>query len=396
MSRIAYLVNRYPEASLAAIGREIRGVLSAGVDVSRFAHRPSDQPILSPIEREEAAVTRYLATGSMFSLLGAFLRQAISSPMRMMRASRELRVMLRAGSANVGHLLLACRLVEHLKAARVDCLHVHFAMSSAVVAMLTRLLGGPPWTLTVHGPEEFDAARATTFASLVRAASATVAVSEWAAGFAARIDTQSGHSPRLVRMGVDSDYLSAPAAMDPSGPILCIARLDRRKGHDVLLAALDLIPRDRRNFQIELIGDGPLRHELESAVARHGFSSFVRFRGWLSQPEVLARLDACRCLVMPSLAEGLPVALMEAFARARPVIATSVGGITELVTHRVNGLVVPAGDVVGLSRAVLEIVEATPGQLSEWGHSGRRSIEIGFNSSRNAQALAAIWEGLGA
>jgi len=87
---------------------------------------------------------------------------------------------------------------------------------------------------------------------------------------------------------------------------------------------------------------------------------------------------------------------MEAFARARPVIATSVGGITELVTHRVNGLVVPAGDAVELSRAVLEIVEATSDQLSEWGHSGRQSIESGFDSSRNARALAAIWKGLGA
>jgi len=396
MSRIAYLVNRYPETSLAAIGREIRGVLAAGIDVCRFAHRPSDQPILSPIDMEEAAATHYLATSGIFSLLGAFLRQTICRPLRMMRASGQLRVMLRAGSANVGHLLLACRLVEYLKAARVDYLHVHFAMSSAVVAMLTRLLGGPPWTLTVHGPEEFDAERAKTFASVVRAASATVAVSEWAAGFIARIDTQDGRVPRVVRMGVDSDYLSAPAAIDPSGPILCIARLDRRKGHDVLLAALALIPRDRRNFQVELIGDGPLRHELESAVARRGFSTFVRFRGWISQHEVLSRLDACRCLVMPSLAEGLPVVLMEAFARARPVIATSVGGITELVTHRVNGLVVPAGDAVELSRAVLEIVGATSVQLFEWGYRGRLSIESEYVSSRNAQALAAVWKGLGA
>src|SRR5688572_23816593 len=349
MYRIAYLVNRYPEASLVAISREIRGVSAVGLEVCRIAHRPSDQPILSQGELEEASRTYYLATRSIFTLVLACLRRAVSDPLRMVRAVRLLRMMGRTGSARVGHLLLACRLVDQLQAMRVDYLHVHFAMTSAAVAALSRQLGGPPWTLTVHGPEEFDAARATAFAVLVRAASATVAVSNWAAGFVAQVEKPGGGAARVVRLGVDGDYLSVPSEIDPSGPILCIARLDRRKGHDVLLDALALIPSERRNFQVELIGDGPLRRELESAVARRGLSKLVRFRGWLSQKEVLSRLDACRCLVMPSLAEGLPVALMEAFARARPVIATSVGGTTELVAHRINGLVVTAGDAVELS-----------------------------------------------
>lgn len=367
---------------------------AAGIDVVRFAHRPSVQPILSPAERQEAAATRYLATGSPLPLILALLRTACSSPRRTARAVRELRRLSRAGFANVGHLLLACRLVEEMRAAGIGCLHVHFAMTSAVVAMLARHLGGPPWTLTVHGPEEFDPERAGVLSDMVRSATAVVAVSEWAASHVGRSRASAGSRPAVVRLGVDPAHMSAPTPLDPQGPILCVARLDRRKGHHVLLDALALIAPQSRTFQVELIGDGPIRQELESLVDRRGLAKLVRFGGWQSQDELISRLDACRFLVMPSLAEGLPVALMEAFARARPVIATDVGGIGELVAHRANGLLVSAGDTVELSKAILELASAPAEQLSEWGRRGRRTIEAQYDARSNARALIDVWNGL--
>ena len=330
------------------------------IDVYRFAHRPSIQPLLAQQDLEDAAATHYLATQSVLQMLVALLRVTLARPTRMAGALREFLRLRRAGTARFGHVLLACLLTERLREAKVDCLHVHFAMSSAVVAMLARQLGGPPYTLAVHGPEEFEAARSDTLEILVRASSATVAVSNWAARFVAQV-TGVAHPPvRIIRMGVDDVYLSKPKCIDPFGAVLCVARLDSRKGHQVLFEALASIPIDQRALQVQLIGDGPMRRELERDVSRLGLSEHVSFLGWLSQDEIVAKLDACRFLVLPSLDEGLPVVLMEAFSRSRPVIATDVGAIQELVAHGLNGFVVKVGDADELKASHLSNASISP------------------------------------
>jgi len=396
MGRIAYLVNRYPEASLSTISREIRAVSALGHEVVRFAHRPSEQPLLSEADVADAAATTYLASGSRWSLVAAILQSAMQRPGLLAKAIRETVRLRKIGPVNAGHLLLACKLASCMKAASVDHLHVHFAMTSAAVAKLARSLGGPPWTLAVHGPEELESSRARMFATLVQASDETIPVSEWAATFVRRVPRPDGHpvGQNLVHMGVDDPFLERPVPLDAAGPMLCIARLERRKGHSVLLDAIGSIRQQQPDLRVELIGDGPLRKSLQTALDRRGLSRHVTLKGWLAPKQVVDSLDRCRCLVLPSLAEGLPVVVMEAFARGRPVIAADVGGITELVRHRFNGLLVPPGNAVQLGGALLELARASPEQLAEMGARGRALVESEYDSARNARKLAAIWSKL--
>jgi glycosyltransferase involved in cell wall biosynthesis len=123
-------------------------------------------------------------------------------------------------------------------------------------------------------------------------------------------------------------------------------------------------------------------------VDRLGLADVVKFRGWLSQGELRDRLDACRFTVLPSLSEGLPVAIMESFARARPVIATDIAGVTELVEHQRNGIVVPAGDATRLAAAIEALLEAPEAELHRMGMRGRERVVDECDSDRNARELA--------
>jgi glycosyltransferase involved in cell wall biosynthesis len=196
-------------------------------------------------------------------------------------------------------------------------------------------------------------------------------------------------------MGVDAACLDAPMPIAASGPIACVARLDDRKGHRVLFDALALLEDHGEQPVVELLGDGPARPALEAEARERGLAGQLQFRGWQTEEGVRACLDRCRFLVLPSRAEGLPVAIMEAVARGRPVIATAIAGIPEIVEDGRNGRLVPAGDAPALAAAMRQLLAMTPAQLEALGLQGRRAVEMRFDSQQNAGLLTALWKGPG-
>jgi glycosyltransferase involved in cell wall biosynthesis len=140
------------------------------------------------------------------------------------------------------------------------------------------------------------------------------------------------------------------------GPVLLtIARLAAPKGHTILIQAAPLVMEKHPQAAFLFAGDGSLRAELEEQAGRLGISQAVHFLGVRSDiPDLLSIADV---FVLPSLTEGLPVALLEAMAAGLPVIASRVGGVETLVTDELTGLTVPAGDPEGLSRAIIRLLD---------------------------------------
>ena len=375
MRAVAYLVNRYPEATLTAIRREIEALENAGVTVHRFAHRPSLQPLKTAIDRNEAQATEYLALAGPVRIAFAALRCFVRHPRRFLRALGIALTVESDLTRAFAYFGLACLLRLQLESKRAAILHVHFGLTSAVVALLARKLCGPPWTVTIHGPEEFEPGNHGRLSKVAQCADRTIAISNWAASKLRAAALPARIEPQVIGMGVGPTFLSPPVPICSAAAIVCIARLDHRKGRKVLLEALSRLGAIGRPVRLELIGDGPCRRELESEISRLGLAESVVLRGWLGESEVMDALDRSSFLVLPSLDEGLPVAIMEAFARARPVIATEVAGIPELVMQGINGLVVPPGDPVRLSSALREFLANAPGELFELGLNGRRIAE---------------------
>jgi glycosyltransferase involved in cell wall biosynthesis len=170
-----------------------------------------------------------------------------------------------------------------------------------------------------------------------------------------------------------------------------VARLVAVKGHFVLLDAADRLARSGLHFELALVGDGPLREPLAARIEKLGLRSRVRMLGTLDGPGVRSAIEASRTLVLASFYEGVPTVAAEAFALGRPVVATAVGGTSELVQPRVTGWLVQAGSADALAQALAEALAAPRSALEGMAASGRAAVLARFDARREAAKLARLF-----
>ncbi|MGB8932477.1 MAG: glycosyltransferase family 4 protein, partial [Anaeromyxobacteraceae bacterium] len=294
---------------------------------------------------------------------------------------------------HAAYLAEACVLYRWLSEARVDHLHAHFGSNPAAVALLCRVLGGPTYSFTVHGPEEFDKPVFLGFREKIRRAAFVVAVSSYGRAQLCRW-ARFEDWPRIhvIRCGLDGELLHAQLSPVPAAPrFVCVARLNEQKGHLLLLEAVARLREEGRELEVVLAGDGPLRPQIEEAIRRLGLAASVRIAGWMSASQVREAILSSRALLLPSFAEGLPVVLMEALALGRPAITTAIAGIPELVEHGVSGWVVPAGSVEALVDAIREALDASPDELGAMGRAGALRVARMHDASVEARKLASLF-----
>jgi len=395
--RIAYLVNRYPRTSHSFIRREILALEAQGVQVRRFSLRPLDEKLVSEADQQELTRTRVVldegATGHAVALAATALR----SPVRLARA---LALAVRLGwrsdrgvARHLAYLAEACVLARWFRKDPVDHLHAHFGTNPAAVAMLCHELGGPAYSFTVHGPEEFDKPEFLGLGEKIRRASFVVAISSFGRSQLCRWSRYEDWSKiHVVRCGVEDELLRAPLTPVPSAPTLvCVARLSEQKGHLLLVEAAARLAAQGVPFEILLAGDGPLRGRVEELVERLGVKDRIRFGGWMSASQVREAILSSRALLLPSFAEGLPVVVMESLALGRPVITTAIAGTPELVEPGVTGWLVPAGSVDALVPAMRAALEAPTAQLEEMGRRGAALVAERHDVAKEAHTLAALF-----
>ena len=168
--------------------------------------------------------------------------------------------------------------------------------------------------------------------------------------------------------------------------LVTVGRLAEQKGQLLLVEAAAMLSERCPDFELVIVGDGPMRGELERAIGRHGLGGRVRITGFLDNRGVRRELEAARALVLPSFAEGLPVVIMEAMALGRPVIATAIAGIPELVEPGRTGWLVPAGAVEPLVVAMAEVLAADPAELGRMGARRRPRRRAARRGGRGGQA----------
>jgi colanic acid/amylovoran biosynthesis glycosyltransferase len=276
----------------------------------------------------------------------------------------------------------------------VQHLHAHFGTNSAAVALLCRHLGGPPFSFTVHGPEEFDQPRALSLAEKIRGAAFVVGISDFGRSQLFRwCDSSQWQKIHVVHCGLDAAYLDRPSAsVNVSQRLVSVGRLCEQKGQILLVAAAGKLREEFPDFELVLVGDGPMRQDVEAAIKHYGLSGKVRITGWLSNEAVQAEIEAGRAFVLASFAEGLPVVLMEALALGRPALSTFVAGIPEIIHDGENGRLVPAGDIDALINAMRWMLNCTAEQLQEMGNKGREIVQERHDVRREAAKLQRLFE----
>jgi glycosyltransferase involved in cell wall biosynthesis len=397
--KLAYLINQYPKVSHSFIRREIIALEKLGVHIVRYSIRetPADE-LIDPEDVKEIRKTFALLGAGILRLLAANVKVAIISPFALLRAfSVTIALGQKSRRGLIRHwayLAEACLLVKKLKEEGVKHLHAHFGTNSATVAFLCKLLGGPDYSFTVHGPEEFDDPVGFGLEKKIKSCRFVVAVSNFGRSQLMRQSPPSEWDKiQVVHCAVNESFLNEEMTPVPyTSRLVCIGRLCEQKGQLILLKALHQLNVDGFDFEMILAGDGEMRAVIEKLIIEYELTGKTKITGWVSGAAVKDLILSSRALILPSFAEGLPVVIMEAFALGRPVVSTFIAGIPELVKNNENGWLVPAGSVDDLVSALRVVLTAEPDELSRMGAAGAATVRAHHNSLVEAGKLLSCFE----
>lgn len=402
--RIAYLVSRYPALSHTFIEREIAALRELGAQVTTFTVRPCPpQEATSATMRAELARTTTLIGASRMTWLRAHTRLLRRHPdvwtATLAAALRTGRLSPRARLWQVFYFAEAVLLWDLMDRRGLRHLHVHMANVAADVARLVvrigRAVDGPDagwrWTMTVHGPNEFENVAEWDVPAKLESASAISCISDFCRSQLMRL-TPAAHWDKMsvVRMTVDpARFTPPPGGRDQADRplrVLYVGRLVAQKGGPILVDALALL-RDRGvAVEARIAGSGELEAPLREQIGELDLAGIVELIGPVGQDDILAQYHWADVFVLPSFQEGLPVVLMEAMATGLPVVTTRIAAVPELVVDHEMGRVVSAGRVDELAEAIAEEA-ADPLLRQRQGEAGRAAVQAQFTPSTAGPAM---------
>jgi len=395
--RIAYFINQYPKVSHTFIRREILALERRGFEILRVALRGWEGALMDDEDARERAQTRYVLSHGVAGLLLAVACRAILSPLRFASAlGLALRMSRRSDRALIYHLVYlaeACRMLPWLKSFGALHVHAHFGTNSAEIVMLAHALGGPGYSFTVHGPEEFDKPQFLGIAEKVRRSAFVVAISSFARSQLYRW-VEHAHWPKVkvVHCGLEPAFYAVPPVDPPRAPrLVSVGRLSAEKGQLLLIEAARRLAEKGVEFELVMVGDGEMRGELARSIEKFGLGSRVRLTGLISTEALREEILKARALVLPSFAEGLPMVIMEAMALRRPVLTTGIAGIPELVEQGRSGWLIPAGSIEALTAGMEDLLTRSPEQLRAAGGEAYARLKERHSIDTEAAKLAALF-----
>ncbi len=388
---LVYVTSRFPFGpGEGFLGPEIAAHLENGATLRLFPMWPKGGSVHS-YARDFETITEPTGLGRA---VATAVRGAAAAPTDLarqaVRVSASGRLAVRG--RNVAILPRAAALVDVIRRRSPDHLHAHWGGASSTVAMIASEVTGIPWSLTLH---RWDIRADNLLARKISSACFTRVIS--LAGATQVKALVPGAAPTVIHMGIDLPPAPTPPPADGPERIACIATLVPVKNHAGLLDAFKLGLSDH-DVTLDLVGDGPLREQLQAHAARLGLASRVRFLGTLDHGEVVRRLRShewaavvLASTVTDDAQEGIPVSLMEAMASMVPAVATDSGGTAELVGGGA-GLLVPVGDTPALADALRRLV-ADPELRSKLACSGRQRVAEAFDVKAVAAELRTRFAG---
>jgi glycosyltransferase involved in cell wall biosynthesis len=298
-----------------------------------------------------------------------------------------------------GEAAAQARLCDWLQAQAVAVFHCHAGIGweghQGIYA--AREAGVPVVIRTEHLPDLItDPYERAAYNRMLQAVDRVICVSEeaYASFLAAGVPQRQ---VRLVRNGIylhsgqpDRQGVRARLGLPPrSRLVLTVARMTEQKGHRHLLETAPAVVERRPEAYFVWVGSGPLEDDLREQAHALGLDEHVRFVG--QRADVTDLMAAADLFVLPSLFEGLPLAVLEAMAAGLPVVGTRICGTAEAVRDGVTGRLVEAGDAPALAAAILEVLDQ-PDMAAHWGAAGRQRVQQEFSAARMARDTAAIYE----
>ncbi|HZS34435.1 MAG TPA: glycosyltransferase family 4 protein [Methylomirabilota bacterium] len=391
--RVAYLADQYPRREETFVRREIEALRSQGVGVETVSLWPP-----SAAESGEACdgPPFCLASADPATKRQAHARRVARGPGPYLRT---LALAWRLAPRGAGRAATAVRqfsaavvLAHRMAARRLAHLHNHATGASCTVALLASAFGEFEFSFTVHGPGVFFAPVERRLPEKLRRARFVRCISYFTRSQCLLWAPPERWSRlHVVRCGVDPAAYPVRDHRGPGRHLLFVGRLVPDKGLPILIDALARLRARRPAARLTIVGDGRERASVERRARATGVAEHVALVGYQTPPQVRDWLQTADVFVLPSLAEGVPVSLMEAMASGVPVVATRVGGVGELVEDGVSGFVVPAaapGALAGRIEALLD----DPGLRNRFGRAGRATVVREFDLGTEVTRLRGLFE----
>lgn len=400
--RLAYLLSRYPAVSHSFFLNEILQLRNLGFDIEVASINLPDRAIeaLPETELNESRKTYYVKSVSYIRALGIILRIMFLRPQVFFRGfAFALRLggwNLRAKLFSLFYLAEALLVGDWMVRRGYTHLHIHFCTAVSTVGMLTSVAWKIPYSLSVHGPDEFHNVEEYYLAQKIAHAKFVFCISDFCRSQLMRISSpQHWGKFEVIRLGVD------PALFTPSSrvgkteddilDVVCVGRLVSAKGQLILVRAFADLLEQGCMVRLTFVGDGEDRCQLESYVSSQALNSLVEFKGALNHEQTREVLKSADLFVLASFAEGLPVALMEAMAMEIPCISTYISGIPELIRDGIDGLLVPASSQEKLASAMRLLLD-NPQLRRKLGAAGRTRVLALHDLETNTRTLADAFE----
>lgn len=398
---IAVLVSRFPLITETFILREIIELERQGQPIVLVPMIQEHPKVVHDEARSwvaRAIYTRWVSPQILLANLRLFTR----APLRALSLlAWIIRSTLTHPRTLVKSLMLfpkSVYLAERLRAEGVGHLHAHFATHPTTMARLISQLSGIPFSFTMHAHDIF--VERALLREKIRDAVFIRSISSFNRRFIESLyQAEAGAKISVVHVGIDPEKYEGrherEAGEDPR--VICIAALKPYKGIPFLIDACALLKNEGISFRCDVIGTGPLQASVRRAIVKKGLHGVVTLRGALPQHAVAEEIRNADLFVLPSIIaadgqmEGIPVALMEAMAAGKPVVATAISGIPELVVHEQTGLLVDPASPRMLADAIKRLL--SDGALcQQLVRNGRAKVREEFELGRTVSELLAIFD----
>jgi len=395
--RLVYLLSRYPAVSHTFLLNEVWELRKLGftIEVVSINEPDRSRSSMPADEAEETEKTFYIKSTSV--ALAAWIA-AKTLILRPGAFGRGLTAALRLGRGDLiatlyalFYFVEALILGDWMRLRGQHHLHIHFCGPVATVGMLASMTWRFPYSLTVHGPDEFYDVEKFYLREKLERAEFILCISNFCRSQLMRI-TSPEHwgKMHLVRLGVDPSLffpMQQKRQSDGTLEILCVGRLVESKGQLILLRACKLLLSQGYSLQVRLVGAGPDREYLEAFTEQMGIPAV--FEGAKNRDETRQLLRRADIFALASFAEGVPVSLMEAMAMEVPCVSTYVAGIPELIRDGIEGLLVPASSAEALASALQRLFD-DPLLRRNLGAAGCKRVLGLYNLPLNICSLARV------
>ena len=400
-TRIAYLLSQYPAVSHTFFLNEVLALRARGLVIETASINSIRPPAggFPAAEMEESSRTFYIKATPKPTILATLFKTLFTRPgviLRGLSAALRLRPWDIPGTGYALFYLVEAILLGDWMI-RKECahLHVHFGGSVATVGMLTSIAWEIPYSLTIHGPEEFYDVGSSFLEQKLRLATFVTCISHFCRSQLLKISPVAGWPKfHICRLGVQTKVfvpVPAPAGGRKVLHIVNVGRLHPAKGQMILLNSFRELNRRGLSARLSIVGDGDGREALLDFIHRNDLEDTVTLHGALSHPATRELLGTADLFVLPSFAEGVPVALMEAMSMEIACISTFVAGIPELIEPGDEGILVPPSSVHALTEA-MALLLTEPDRRQRIASAGRHKVLSSYDLSININHLIDVFE----